>query len=744
MLAYWRVRWADRFISFFYPQGQPTAQPLWSLFLVSFGALYLEILLIRWIGTEVRIFAYFQNLALIACFLGFGLGCYWAQRRKGLLFSLAAIAALVLLVEAPSNTWRKFLVVLSEILSLSPDAAMWGFLQFNGISRGSFYLLLGVSLVTVAIFLVLLVAAMVPIGQWVGFYLDQTRDPVRAYSVNLIGSLAGIWLFAAMAFLWLPPELWFCGAFLLLICIPPSSRRVAIGGALLLGVSLFALSAAHDKGVQTHWSPYQKLDLLNLGDQEYSVQVNNTGYMNIANATAEFLSRHPEIATRYRELSSYDAPYRFAVSRDSVLIVGAGAGNDAAAALRNGALHVDAVEIDPVIYAIGKRNHPEHPYDSPKVHVILNDARAFLRQAHGNYDIIMFGLLDSHTQFSDFSNMRIDNYVYTEESFRDARRLLKPDGILVLKFEVRSPWTWLGQRFFVMLDDIFEHAPIVFHADGLGRMVPASVFIESNDSGLWQRAQRSDLASLVGNNPPTFPLTSSGAPSPATDDWPYVYHLSHSIPSTYLTISIVLMVISLLAIGGSIEPRRGSTWHFFFLGAGFLLLETQMISRLALYFGTTWVVNCVALSAILLVLVAANVLVARWPSGRVGIFYILLMGSLLANYAFPWQRLPYGPFVVGLLVSAAYSVPVFSAGVIFTDSFRHCVGKSSAFGANIVGAVLGGLAQNLSFVVGMKALLLVALACYGFAGLCILVESRSHVAVETAAQTYPSFYQPRK
>jgi spermidine synthase len=679
-------------------------------------------MLIRWIGTEVRVFAYFQNLALIACFLGFGLGCYWSQRRKSLLFSLGALAVLVLLVEAPNNTWHKFLIVLSEILSFSPDAAMWGFLQFAGISRWSFYLLFGTSLITVAIFLLLLVAVMIPMGQWVGYYLDQTSNPVRAYSVNLLGSLAGIWIFAGIAFLSLPPEIWFCLAFSLLIFMPPISRRVSVAGLVLLVASLFALSAAQNPEVRTFWSPYQKLELRSLGDQEYLVQVNNTGYMNIANATPEFLGRHPEIAINYREFSSYDAPYRFAGSRDRVLIVGAGAGNDAAGALRNGAQQVDAVEIDPVIYALGKRNHPEHPYDSPKVHLVLNDARAFLRQAQGKYDVIMFGLLDSHTQFSDFSNMRIDNYVYTEESFRDARRLLKPGGILVLKFEVRPPWTWLGQRFYAMLNGMFDRAPIVFHAASLGNMAAASVFIESNDPRLWERAKQPDLALLVAKNPPPFPLTLAGAPPPATDDWPYVYHVSHSIPRTYLTISLVLLVISVLTIGGAIERRRTSTWHFFFLGAGFLLLETQMISRLALYFGTTWLVNCVALSAILLVLVAANFVVARRKSGSPGVFYVLLVGSLLANYAFPWGRLPYEAHVIGALLSVAYSVPVFCAGIIFAESFRQCSGKSSAFGANIVGAVLGGLAQNLSFVFGMKALLLVAAVCYVTAGLCSLAD----------------------
>ncbi len=80
--------------------------------------------------------------------------------------------------------------------------------------------------------------------------------------------------------------------------------------------------------------------------------------MTIANVAAQHLAAEPNLASQYRN-SSYDSPFSFAVGRQRVLIVGGGADNDAAAALRNGADHVDAVEIDPLIYSLGKRLHPE-------------------------------------------------------------------------------------------------------------------------------------------------------------------------------------------------------------------------------------------------------------------------------------------------------------------------------------------------------------------------------------------------
>jgi hypothetical protein len=161
-------------------------------------------------------------------------------------------------------------------------------------------------------------------------------------------------------------------------------------------------------------------------------------------------------------------------------------------------------------------------------------------------------------------------------------------------------------------------------------------------------------------------------------------------------------------------------------------METQLVSRLGLYFGTTWVVNCVALTAILCVLVVANAYVKFVRPNRLPPYYALLVVSLVANYFMPWERLPYGARTVGLILSAAYSISLLFAGVIFTETFRREQRKSSAFGANIVGAVAGGLSQNISFLTGMKSLLPLAALFYGLAGLCQLLNLTSSAGATSA------------
>jgi spermidine synthase len=668
--------------------------------------------LIRWLGTEVKIFAFFQNLTLIVCFLGFGVGCFTSGRRGGLWPSLAATTALIGILALPFRPWHALLTTMSSVLSYTPDAALWAQeIKFQG---QEYIYMFATCLGFVAVFLSLICIAMIPIGRWVGYYLQAANNTVAAYSVNLAGSLIGIWLLALLAFLWLSPAYWFVAAFLLIVLSQPLSWRSSLMAAGLLAVTLVALRQ-FDKA-QVYWSPYQKLDARSVGDGQYVISVNNEGYMTIANLTPPYLARNPDLASQYPN-SSYDSPFQFVQRPGRVLIVGSGAGNDVAAALRHGAEHIDAVEIDPLISTLGKRLHPEQPYSSPKVQLITNDARNFMRQCRDRYDVVIFALLDSHTEFSGYSNMRIDNYVYTEESLRDASRLLGHDGILILKFEVRRPWTWMGQRFYSMLTRVFGRPPLAYHVNQIGALLGATVFLDSRSSAFWNQATDPGNAAFVRARAPEFPLTSIGAPVGTSDDWPYIYHYGHSIPRAYYSVSAVVLLTALYLVGPLIRPRESRTWLFFLLGAGFLLMETLLVSRLALYFGTTWIVNCIALTGILAVLLLANLWVLNRRLEKLGLYYAGLCGMLIVDYAVPWQRIPGSGTFVGILICIAYCIPIFFAGVIFTENFRRSAGSSSAFGANMLGAVAGGLAQNLSFVFGMKALLLVSAIVYGSAAI---------------------------
>jgi hypothetical protein len=147
------------------------------------------------------------------------------------------------MLKVPVENWKKFLSMYSSLLALSPDAVIWG-----GFSKdfGFFNMILSfaASIVVMTVFLALLIGIVVPPGQLVGFYLDLSGNAVRAYSVNFVGSVAGLWTLAVLSFLWLPPGYWFGLSFLLILIIQPSPR-VALTGLVLLGISLVFLRDGH-------------------------------------------------------------------------------------------------------------------------------------------------------------------------------------------------------------------------------------------------------------------------------------------------------------------------------------------------------------------------------------------------------------------------------------------------------------------------------------------------------------------
>jgi hypothetical protein len=88
-------------------------------------------------------------------------------------------------------------------------------------------------------------------------------------------------------------------------------------------------------------------------------------------------------------------------------------------------------------HEIGRNYHPENPYSSPSVRIINDDARSFFATTAEKFDVISFGLLDSHTTTA-MTNARLDHYVYTRESIQRAKSLLADGGIMVLTFEAQK------------------------------------------------------------------------------------------------------------------------------------------------------------------------------------------------------------------------------------------------------------------------------------------------------------------
>ncbi len=709
-----------------------------TLFLASALTLFAELALIRWVATEIRVFAYAKNLALLLCFLGFGLGCALARQRPRWQTAATALLGLIVIVRLP---WRgvQIMETLSQYLGAAQDVEMW---TANAVHDTPGFLL---AVAVTAILLLLIIYIFIPIGQTVSRQIELAPRPLYGYSWNLAGSLAGILAFFAVSWLALPPVVWFT-IVLAGMALLQSNRSDTIRIATaVLPVALLLIDPSTPHRF-TLWTPYQQIEL---EDQTFPngepfrtvIRVNHVGYQAIVNLSSDFLDRHSGLLHEAPDENSYNLPFRFTSPSPSVLIVGSGTGNDVAAALRNQASVVDAVEIDPKILDLGRRHHPEHPYDDPRVSAHLTDARAFMKRTTARYDLILFGLLDSHTQLSDYSNMRLDNFVYTEESFREARSLLAPGGVLFLKFAVSH--SFVGRRLAEMLTRTFGKPPVVFFAPS-SYSTDATCFVISPSTQVEASlAADSRLSNFVAAGHPAFLALPEVAVT--TDDWPYLYHQGHWIPGIFYLLSALVILLAAVFYFQIPEARtRVPSLFFFSMGAGFLLLETQVVSRLALYFGTTWQVNGIVIAAILSALLLANFVVERqtherqqraWP--RAWTLAGILVGIACA-YFVPFHRIPGSAALVGSVAALIFAIPVFFAGLLFASEFRSVDSPAAALGANMLGAVVGGLLENLSLIIGMKALLLVAALLYSLAALGFLgLPSR-----RAAAQISPALKQP--
>jgi len=139
----------------------------------------------------------------------------------------------------------------------------------------------------------------------------------------------------------------------------------------------------------------------------------------------------------------------------------------------------------------------------------------------------------------------------------------------------------------------------------------------------------------------------------------------------------------------------------------------QIVSRLALFFGTTWIVNAIVISGVLIMILLSNFVAERWTKPSYRLLYPMLLLSISLIYIIPVERLFLeSELAKGFVVGGLFCLPVFFAGLIFITGFRTTPQKDAAFGANILGAILGGFLEAVSFISGMRFLLLLAAGLY--------------------------------
>ena len=652
------------------------------LFAISFSILFLEMACIRWLNSTVPVLSYFNNLILMSCFLGLGLGCLLAS-RKTILIRWYAPVFLVLVVAVV------FLQRFSIDISYREDylfvpVVEGGFVQVS-------YAVLCAFFVNVAFFLVL--------GQELGKQLASFANPLRAYAYDIGGSLVGVVLYTFLAWLQTPPHAWYAMGLLILVIFLGNSRWI-VASLVIVGASLWIMTSTYE---DVRWSPYYKVETRAYVNEQnqglgHQILVDNLRIQDALNFSPQLLRSPLRTWLPY-----YELPYHLVKPR-KMLILGAGAGNEAVVALNNGVQEVHVVEIDPVIADFGYSLHPNEPYTYENVTVIVDDARSYVSRTDERYDLIVMSALDSHKQIAGMSSLRLESFVYTVESYRQIRRLLAPGGVFCMNQISSRPW--MGERTYWSLTEAFGTEPLVLRSS----LSPFSsmAFVYGPEDVLDRERLSQD---------PEIEFISRFERRPgmllATDNWPHLYLEGKTIPVALLVVLGLILAASVLTVV-SIEPAvRRPSLHFFFLGAGFMLLETRSITQMALLFGATWIVNAIVFIAILGAIFVTNQMILRGTSVAMKVSYPLLLLTLLLGYFFPfellfrlsaWPRLAAAAAVIGL--------PIVWASFIFSTSFKASTQINKVFGSNLLGVVCGGAIEYMGNLWGMQALYLVAVVLY--------------------------------
>lgn len=323
------------------------------------------------------------------------------------------------------------------------------------------------------------------------------------------------------------------------------------------------------------------------------------------------------------------------------LSIGSGGGGDVLMALKNDAAEVVAVEVNPTINRMLLPGGSLHDYSGrlyadPRVQVVTEDARAYLRRCDSRFDIVYSFSSNTFAALASGAFALAENYVFTTEAFQDYYRALSPRGFLMMEHQfymprlvtealeglkrsgVREP-----QRHLAVYTSPQTHRQILLMGkQPLTQAALQAPFLalEAKDFKLMHRAypdpvpQASPLIERIVRE--GWQGVAKDVPtdiSPASDDRPFTAQLGlmknfqwksprtlqphefRGFPLAKLLIGAVLAVALLLIVPLNLLPfcrkgpkLRASGWLYFFaIGFGFMVVEVVLIQKYTLFVGSS-------------------------------------------------------------------------------------------------------------------------------------------------------------
>lgn len=425
------------------------------------------------------------------------------------------------------------------------------------------------------------------------------------------------------------------------------------------------------------WSPYRKINYV-ASPHDITVFYDNIQHTKIVRPTYRF---------------DLDDIYANIKDKSHVLIIGPGGGRDINSFVRmHDSKSITAVELEPLAIKLahGFPEYAPYLYDS-RTSYLVGEGRHFLNKTSKTYTAIVFPSTDSFFAIAPQSLVKLENYLYTVEAFKDICDRLTKDGTLVV-----SLWSSLQHYLsdMVSADSAFRTVALRLYRN-MSEAVPQKENIVIADSGyrtpyvnsrivmLYSKSgidretiQRSFRSSdTILTDDPNFIDAAEGT-IPTTDDRPFFYIRDKHIPLLIKMSIAYLLLITFAALGPVLTKAIAQTQfrisrtnhallpYFFCTGLGFMLITNVLVHKFLVSFGAPYLSSTVIIVTMLTGAGCGSLIIANMRSLRprvilIGFCLLILSLLYLPHYVKSLNAfLPHLGLVHRTLVATALLFPV--------------------------------------------------------------------------------------
>jgi hypothetical protein len=522
--------------------------------------------------------------------------------------------------------------------------------------------------------------------------------------------------------------------------------------------------------IYRHWDATSKIKVYEYSNDSRSINIDN-----VANTPVYRFDGNWNIPDSSK--TPFDIDIRNLIKKFNnccFLSLGAGGGGDVLQALQYNVSEIHAVEVIPHINYLMKegflKEYSGNIYNDPRVKVITEDARTYIRKFENKFDIIYSLSSNTFAAFASGSFALAENYIFTTEAFKDYWKALSAKGYLSIEHQFYT--TRLVAELIDALNELKIENPnshyAVYNLPALRRKVLlvsktpldketiADAYANSTPGvvkttqilyPLYENGKKNIYSSIVDDGWKSVADTAKIDISPCVDDKPFVaqqglmknLNLSKidKIPSYEFTgfpLSKVILLIILIVCVVIIIPinflpylRKGeklslNEWlYFFMLGIAYMMIEVVIIQKYTLFIGST--VYSIAL--ILTVLLISSGIGSR-DSGRFAykiIFPAITLWLLVDIFIFKqlFYLLVSWALIPRMIVSALLIAPLgYFMGMPFpkaASKIPHLVDWAFAVNgsASVIGSVVVVLiATSFGYSTALGVALLVYICAFFF------------------------------